>query len=165
MSDEIEQGPAGPPDDPAGHPVSSPAPPPPAEAAPVAAAPGPSRRERLRRAGGRRSVQLLAAGLIGGIVGGAVVGLLGAVSGDDGHHPRRYAEYGRYGGPFMRGDGPNWRYRGQDGGGLPGGGPGWYGPWSGKVPGQGGQPAYPVPAQPAPAVPSPASPSPTAKAT
>ena len=110
-------------------------------------------------------MQLLAAGVIGGLVGGTVVGVLGAVTGDHDHQHGRYAEYGRHGGPFMRGDGPYWRYRGQDGGTLPG--PGWYSPRSGKVPGQDGQPAYPVPVRPAPPVPppSPVSPSPSATTT
>ncbi|MCW2916512.1 MAG: hypothetical protein JWN52_4580 [Actinomycetia bacterium] len=163
MSDENDQRVAGPPGDPGDEPVSSQSPPPPAAEAPVTAPPGVSRRERLRRVGGRRPVQLLAAGVIGAIIGGAVVGTLGAVTEHDDH--RGFAEYGRHGGPFMRGDGPSWRFRG---GGPQQGGGGWYGPgprqW--QVPDQGGLPQgpVPVPAQPAPASPVPVSPTPSATA-
>jgi hypothetical protein len=155
MSDENDQPVAGPSGGPGGPPASSQSPPPPpAGQPPVTAVPGVSRRERLRRAGGRRWVQLLAAGLIGGIVGGTVVGALGAVADHD-HRDGRFAEYQRPPGPFMRGGGPYWRYRGGDGGGLPGG-DGWYGPVpGGKVPGQGGLPASPVPVSPAPVSPAP----------
>jgi hypothetical protein len=162
MSDENDQRVAGPPRDPGDEPVSSQSPPPPAAEAPVTAPPGVSRRERLRRVGGRRPVQLLAAGVIGAIIGGAVVGTLGATEHDD---HRGFAEYGRHGGPFMRGDGPSWRFRG---GGPQQGGGGWYGPgprqW--QVPDQGGLPQGPVPApaQPAPASPVPVSPTPSATA-
>ena len=161
MSDENDQRVAGPPGDPGDEPVSSQSPPPPAAEAPAAAPPGVSRRERLRRVGGRRPVQLLAAGVIGAIIGGAVVGTLGALTDHD--HPRGFAEYGRHGGPFMRGDGPFRRFR--DGGPQQGMG-GWYGPGprQRQVPGQDGLPQAPVPVQPAPGSPAPVSPTPSATA-
>ncbi len=62
----------------------------------------------------RRPVQLVAVGLAGALVGGALVGFFEAFThGDDHHH--RHAVYGRmYGpGPFMRG--PGWRLRQWDG--------------------------------------------------
>jgi hypothetical protein len=115
--------------------------------------PGPSRGERLRLAGGRRSVQLVAAGVLGAIIGGVVVGAIGAATGDD-HHQPRFAEYGRHGGPFMRGGPPNGWSRGGPGG---PGGPGGYAPRFGSrmAPGQNGPAATPVPPQPAPASPAP----------
>jgi hypothetical protein len=146
MSDESDQETTGPPGDPESGQAPSPSSLPPTDGgAPAAVPPGPSRRERLRRAGARRSVQLVVAGILGAIIGGSVVGALGAVTDGDRQPKVGVAEYGRHG-PFMRG--PRGWHRG---------GPGWYppAPWMGKVPGQGGSPATPVPLQPAPASPAP----------
>jgi hypothetical protein len=113
-------------------------------------------------------VQLLAAGVIGAIIGGAAVGTLGALTGDDRHGG--FAKYRGHGGPFMRGDGPYQQFGGngprQGGRGWQAPPPGWFGPGPGKVPApdQGGLPASPVPVQPTPASPEPASPVPSVTA-
>ena len=71
-----------------------------------------SRRERFTVWTARRPVQLVAVGLVGVLVGGALVGFFEAITGD--HHDR-HGFYGRvYGpGPYMRG--PGWRLRQWDG--------------------------------------------------
>jgi hypothetical protein len=140
MSEEHDQSvAAGPPPEP------TPTPPPPA---------GPSRRERLGRFGGRRWVQLVAAALVGFVVGGVVVGSLSGSRGGEERFGRHMRFYG----------GPEGEFGGRGGPGKYVGSPGWSGwgrppSWSyngGPGPQQLVPPtAVPLPAQPSAPVPSP----------